>query len=120
MDDTATWAAKLSASNKRTPRRKRFRMEGMRIGRLLVLEWVGKSSYRCRCDCGNETIAKGWRLRHGEKQSCGCLQLEVWRRECAALRQRRTNAARARREGPAPPPPCDLALALGYSVKVKE
>ena len=28
----------------------------------------------CRCDCGNETIAKADELRSGHKKSCGCLK----------------------------------------------
>ncbi|GMO65436.1 MAG: AP2 domain-containing protein [Treponemataceae bacterium] len=32
--------------------------------------------YKCRCKCGNEKIAVGYKLRNGEVKSCGCLRLE--------------------------------------------
>jgi hypothetical protein len=57
---------------------------GMRFGRLLVLGRVPKLKYpaamwRCRCDCGTETIVHGYSLRRGETRSCGCLKAEVAR-----------------------------------------
>lgn len=69
-------------------------LTGMRFGRLVVLEKAdnyrhytaypnGKfhlSSYprwRCRCDCGKETIVMGGNLKTGQTQSCGCLQREL-------------------------------------------
>ena len=66
-------------------------MMGKRIGRLVVLgryiptrtEWVewtikyGHSAFwRCRCDCGRETVVVGDALRRENTQSCGCLQRE--------------------------------------------
>jgi hypothetical protein len=51
---------------------------GNRYGRLLVLEKMphkkGKERirWRCRCDCGKETIVLGWLLRIGRAKSCGC------------------------------------------------
>ena len=33
----------------------------------------GKSTYRCRCNCGNETVTRGTNLKNGQTQSCGCL-----------------------------------------------
>src|SRR5699024_11157121 len=30
----------------------------------------------CQCDCGNEAVIDGYRLRSGSTQSCGCLQRE--------------------------------------------
>jgi len=61
-------------------------MIGRRFGRLVVLEFAGSHPnsrnymYRCRCDCGNETIVAGTDLdRSGSKQvrSCGCYWREV-------------------------------------------
>jgi len=59
---------------------------GARIGKLVVLTRVGqdqhgKALYRCRCDCGNETVTAAARLRRGQRgepnyaaRSCGCLR----------------------------------------------
>lgn len=48
-----------------------------RFGKLVVLENVGKLDgknyhWRCKCDCGKETIVEGSRLRSGNTKSCGC------------------------------------------------
>ena len=33
----------------------------------------GKGTYwRCKCDCGNETVVIGQHLRNGHTKSCGC------------------------------------------------
>jgi hypothetical protein len=49
---------------------------GLRFGRLTVIEPAGRRrgyiTWRCLCDCGNEHIAIGSRLRSGECRSCGC------------------------------------------------
>ena len=54
---------------------------GQRFGRLVVLERVGtyvqpcgskSPTYRCICDCGNETVVPAKNLRSGNTQSCGC------------------------------------------------
>lgn len=55
---------------------------GSRFGRLTVLELFDghrarERAYRCRCDCGSETIATGSTLRRGDKRSCGCLFREM-------------------------------------------
>jgi hypothetical protein len=56
-------------------------MIGKRFGKLLVIEEVIRAPkdfspihYKCICDCGNTTIANGYKLRSGNKSSCGCLQ----------------------------------------------
>lgn len=51
-------------------------------GRLTVLEEAGRTEdrcikWRCLCECGNEIVVKGTRLRRGNTQSCGCLATEV-------------------------------------------
>lgn len=51
---------------------------GNRYGRLTVMGFDGVNKYgnalwRCRCDCGNETILPGRSLRSGNTKSCGCL-----------------------------------------------
>lgn len=63
---------------------KRVRVEhlpGERFGRLVVVgpglrDGRGRASWRCKCDCGRETLVSGIRLRLGQKRSCGCLQRE--------------------------------------------
>ena len=35
--------------------------------------------WRCRCDCGNETIVGQTPLQSGKTKSCGCLQSETYR-----------------------------------------
>lgn len=56
-------------------------MIGQKFGRLTVVEECGRDNYRqakwkCRCDCGNEIVVRGYSLRVGNTQSCGCLQKE--------------------------------------------
>lgn len=51
---------------------------GKRFNRLTVIERAGsdkngEATWRCLCDCGNETVVRGSRLRRGEIRSCGCL-----------------------------------------------
>lgn len=53
-----------------------------RFGRLRVVKPVGTSRDRkvtwlCICDCGNECIAIGRKLRSGRTKSCGCLRHEA-------------------------------------------
>jgi hypothetical protein len=53
-----------------------------RFGRLVALMPVGRNAdrkvlWQCRCDCGNESIVAGKRLRSGNTRSCGCLQREA-------------------------------------------
>ncbi len=56
-------------------------ISGLRFGKLVAIENVGKDKYnnylwRCRCDCGNETVVASTQLRQGKTKSCGCLQRE--------------------------------------------
>ena len=55
---------------------------GQRFTRLVVLAEAGRTktsrvTWRCRCDCGSETIADGVLLRRGTIQSCGCLSAKI-------------------------------------------
>ena len=56
--------------------RRRLDLTGQRFGKLTVLapaENVGRlSAWRCRCDCGQETVVVTKRLRDGHRTSCGC------------------------------------------------
>lgn len=53
---------------------------GNRYGKLTVLEQVGRHPtsfhvmWRCKCDCGKETVVSANKLRQGEARSCGCMQ----------------------------------------------
>ena len=50
---------------------------GQRFGLLTVLEYAGKQDgahrWKCRCDCGEETVVEQSRLQSGKTKSCGCL-----------------------------------------------
>ena len=53
-----------------------------RFGRLQVIKRYGidnqkKPTWLCKCDCGNEKIVSGKRLREGKTKSCGCLSLDT-------------------------------------------
>lgn len=58
-------------------------MAGKRFGRLVVVRRAGSDSIKknviwlCKCDCGRGSVVKGWSLRSGRIQSCGCLQKEI-------------------------------------------
>lgn len=57
---------------------------GIRYGRLVVIKFteVAYNGYRsytlwlCKCNCGNEIIARGDNLQKGTTNSCGCLRKE--------------------------------------------
>lgn len=75
-------------------------ISGQRFGRLIVLEKVKNEKekahelkWRCLCDCGNEKIVIGCKLRNGTTKSCGCLwreNLNFWSKE----RRERTHCVR--------------------------
>lgn len=57
-------------------------LTGMRFGRLIVVSRYGydhrkQITWKCICDCGNETISVGYALRRGSKRSCGCILAET-------------------------------------------
>jgi len=55
---------------------------GLRSGRLIVISEYpqrtkdGQLLWLCRCDCGNETVVRGYSLRQGQTKSCGCIRIE--------------------------------------------
>ena len=57
--------------------RQKMDLTGQRYGKLTVLgpaPNIGtRTAWRCRCDCGRETIVQSGRLRSGHTSSCGCL-----------------------------------------------
>lgn len=70
---------KLAAENaKKYSYKKALDITGERFGRLVAVECVGKGNegylWRCKCDCGNETISPVKYLRSGNTKSCGCLR----------------------------------------------
>ncbi len=56
---------------------------GKRFGYLTVLEYAGKEAgmhrWKCRCDCGKETVVGQTLLQSGKTKSCGCLQAVTYR-----------------------------------------
>lgn len=50
-------------------------LTGKKFGRLTVVErvaYVGRSKWRCLCDCGSYTEVLGNTLQVGDTKSCGC------------------------------------------------
>lgn len=74
----------------------RLDLAGQRFGRLVAIQRVGitargMSKWRCRCDCGTETVVQLGALRSGHTQSCGCLHAELF---AARSRARATHGFR--------------------------
>ena len=68
---------------------KKLELAGQESGRLLVLYECGRSKngsvlWKCRCECGNECIVRGDRLKNQQTQSCGCLKRDR-ARECSTI-----------------------------------
>jgi len=63
---------------------KRMNLQGQRFGRLLVTEFDHaqlcpksvRSHWKCRCDCGKETVVRSDDLRAGDNVSCGCKKID--------------------------------------------
>lgn len=59
----------------------RKELVGKHFGMLTVIGYAGKRSgmhrWKCKCDCGNETIVGQTLLQSGKTKSCGCLQKEI-------------------------------------------
>lgn len=47
-------------------------MIGQRFNKWLVLEYSGKSYYKCKCDCGTIKNVRIDGLKNGRSTSCGC------------------------------------------------
>jgi hypothetical protein len=47
-------------------------IKGQRFGKLTAVEFLGKSLWRCVCDCGNERNFAYYYLTNGRYTSCGC------------------------------------------------
>lgn len=54
---------------------------GKRFGQLTVTSYEGKRAgmhrWKCKCDCGRETVVGQTLLQSGKTKSCGCLQQKV-------------------------------------------
>lgn len=63
------------------PRLKDF--EGKRFGSLIVTGYAGKRAgmhrWKCRCDCGRESVVGQTLLQSGKTKSCGCLQAGMYK-----------------------------------------
>lgn len=56
-------------------------MIGKQFGKLTVIKEAGRTKdrailWKCRCDCGCETVVRGINLRSGNTRSCGCINKE--------------------------------------------
>ena len=72
---------------------------GKRYGRLEVIEEFGRDKignvlWKCKCDCGNETIVRSADLNNGHSRSCGCLIADTTRRSMTTHGQRKTRLYR--------------------------
>ena len=56
---------------------------GKRFGKLTVIGYAEKRAgmhrWKCKCDCGKETIVGQTFLQSGKTKSCGCLQASIYR-----------------------------------------
>jgi hypothetical protein len=68
---------------------------GVRFGRLVVSEYVGRSLWHCFCDCGNETVLKTGALTSGNSGSCGCGQRDMMSATKATHRMSNTSEYRS-------------------------
>lgn len=69
-------------------------LTGRKFGRLTVLEFHGKDKerriqWKCMCECGNEIVTTGKRLRNGTTKSCGCLHKEKFNNKTHGKRHTR-------------------------------
>lgn len=124
-------AAKASGRTKPRPSllpKERPIADGRRFGFLTVIgpgkPKLGQSTYRCRCDCGVEIVARRTMLRSGNVRSCGSTdhrrkkppRLDGYRSEVDAARaflarQEQEKAAAIYPKDRTPPPrDSDLAL----------
>ena len=64
-------------------------LTGQRFGKLTVIEYIsakdagkpGTAAYwRCKCDCGGETVVRTHDLIHAKIKSCGCYRPDTLRK----------------------------------------
>lgn len=51
-------------------------IQGKKFGRLIPIAYLGKSKWRCQCDCGNMCEVDAYNISHGRTKSCGCIAKE--------------------------------------------
>lgn len=77
---------------------KRIDLTGQRFGRLTVIRYDhtenGYAFWLCRCDCGNETLARSSCLKSNYKKSCGCLKTELMQEKAENMRKERAEKQR--------------------------
>lgn len=61
---------------------KRLNLIGQRFGKLLVIERAsntktGQTTWKCKCDCGNQCIVWGTNLTQNNTTSCGCTHSSI-------------------------------------------
>ena len=56
--------------------RKMQDLTGQKFGRLEVLNYIEKTYWECKCDCGNIKNVRAWHLTSGSTVSCGCKRKE--------------------------------------------
>lgn len=61
-------------------------LTGLTFGRLTVIKRAGnigdrRTTWLCKCECGNEKIIEGDSLRSGKTKSCGCIRSETMRKK---------------------------------------
>jgi len=70
---------------------------GNRYSKLLVIKRITnigepRIKFLCKCDCGNETIVLGQNLRSGTTKSCGCLNIELFKKRVAIINTNHSNS----------------------------
>ena len=53
-------------------------IKGQKFGRLIALEYVGHSLWKCQCDCGKTKLVRYDALHSGRTRSCGCFHRDVF------------------------------------------
>ena len=51
-------------------------LTGQKFNRLTVIQYLSKSKWQCKCDCGNIVEVQGGHLKNGHTKSCGCYNNE--------------------------------------------
>ena len=50
---------------------------GKKYNRLTAITYLGKSNWRCVCDCGRIAIVPSYAIINGRIKSCGCIRRET-------------------------------------------
>lgn len=66
----------------------REQFEGTQRGYWFVLEYLGDSTYRCRCACGVKRDISAQSLKYGRSSSCGCMANALRQENAVKFEQR--------------------------------